>query len=309
MLPGIAFERQRHWLEPSVRPAASAAIAAVTTDQPRLYAPVWRRWLAASGELPSGPYLVVQGGPVGRAVSAALKAAGRTVVETEAGTDHGQVLATLREKGIEPSEIVHTLAVDADDDSLLDQSFHAVHALVRALIGSGCSGTLTVASRGAYAVTGSETVRPEAATLRGLVQVAPQEHPGLRCRGLDVAPRADEDSSAVASTIVAGLGLGLEQPIVAHRGRQLWVPDHQELPRPPDSAGLLRHGGVYLITGGTGAIGPPSPNTSPENTTRRSLSSREEACRRTDSWLARPMSRTKLPWMPSWQRSKKNSGR
>jgi NAD(P)-dependent dehydrogenase (short-subunit alcohol dehydrogenase family)/SAM-dependent methyltransferase len=104
-------------------------------------------------------------------------------------------------------------------------------------------------------VTGSEVVRPEAATLRGLVQVVPQEHPGLRCRGLDVAPRAGEEPSAVASTIVSALGLALEQPIVAQRGRQLWVPDHQELPRPPESAGLLRHGGVYLITGGTGAIG------------------------------------------------------
>jgi NAD(P)-dependent dehydrogenase (short-subunit alcohol dehydrogenase family)/acyl carrier protein len=104
-------------------------------------------------------------------------------------------------------------------------------------------------------VTGSEVVRPEAATLRGLVQVVPQEHPGLRCRGLDVAPRADEPASTVAAAIVGDLGLALEQPLVARRGRQLWVPDHQELPRPSASAGLLRHGGVYLITGGTGAIG------------------------------------------------------
>jgi acyl transferase domain-containing protein/acyl carrier protein len=254
MLPGIAFERQRHWLEPSA-PAKATAAPAVSTDRPRLYAPVWRRWLASADELPAGPYLVVQGGPVGRAVSAALKAAGRTVVEAEAGADYGKALAALREKGIEPSEIVHTLAVDADGDSLLEQGFHAAHALVKELIGSGCSGTLTVVSRGAYAVTGSETVQPEAATLRGLVQVVPQEHPGLRCRGLDVAPRQGEEPSAVAATIVSGLGLALEQPIVAQRGRQFWVPDHQELPRPPASAGLLRQGGVYLITGGTGAIG------------------------------------------------------
>jgi phthiocerol/phenolphthiocerol synthesis type-I polyketide synthase E len=270
VLPGIAFERRRHWLEAS---GQSAPVPAATNDEPRLYAPVWRRWLGATPDLPGGPYLVVHGGGVGAAVAAALVAAGRTVVEVVAGggygrpgrlaftvaagsrADYGRVLAALREEDLEPHEIVHALSLDAEDGALLDLGFHAAHALVQALIGGGVTGGLTVVSRGAYAVTGSERLRPAAATLRGLVQVVPQEHPGLRCRSLDVAAGERDDAATLAAAIVSDLGLAFEHAVVARRGRQLWVPDHQELARPSSSGGLLRHGGVYLITGGLGAIG------------------------------------------------------
>jgi acyl transferase domain-containing protein/acyl carrier protein len=274
VLPGIALEQKRHWLEPSAKPARMAApTAEVAIDKPRVYAPTWRRCLAGASELATGPFLVVQGGPIGRAVSAALKAAGRDVVELEAGTgyarrdrlrfdvatsdreDYGRVLGALRQDGVEPTEIVHTLAVDAAEEELLERGFHAGHALVQALIGASFGGTLTVVSRAAWAVTGLEAVRPAAATLRGLVQVVPQEHQGLRCRGLDVAPRESETVSLTASMIVEDLGLPLDQPLVARRGHQLWMPDHEELVRPAGSQSLLREGGVYLITGGLGAIG------------------------------------------------------
>jgi acyl transferase domain-containing protein len=277
VLPGIAFERQRHWLDVAARPIVRAASvvpgSAVSDDKPRLYAPVWRRWLDGGGELSEGPFLVVQGGAVGQAVSAALKASGRVVVEVEAGfafarhdrlrfevatsdrVDYARVLQALREDGLEPTEIVHTLAVDAADEVLLEQGLHAAHALVQGLVDGGVSGTLTVVSRSACAVTGLEAARPEAATLRSLVQVVPQEHPSLRCRGLDVTLRADDQASLTATAIVADLGLKLDQPLVARRGHQLWVPDYQELARPPAGHGLLRQGGVYLITGGLGAIG------------------------------------------------------
>ena len=255
MLPGTAFERQRHWLEASPQPARAPGPPvprAAAGEAPGLYAPVWRRWLAAGSGLPAGPYLVVQGGPVGRAVSEALKAAGRAVLDLGPDATEGEVVEALAGRVGTALEIVHTLAVDAADGALLEQGFHSVHALARRLIEAGCSGTLTVLSRSGLAVTGSETVQPEAATLRGLVQVLPQEHPDLRCRLLDLEPQA---GASAAAAILCDLGLPLEQPIVARRGRQLWVPDYQELPRPAPSGSLLRPGGVYLITGGTGAIG------------------------------------------------------
>jgi acyl transferase domain-containing protein/SAM-dependent methyltransferase/acyl carrier protein len=264
VLPGTVFERQRYWLEPTA-PAPSAPASNPHDTRPHLYAPVWRRLFVAPQTLPEGPWLVLQGGERGTAIAAALTAAGQIVVQVTPGpgfarharlaftgdpasrADHAAVLAALQAEGLVPREIVHALALDAADDDLLDHGFHAAFALAQALIAADFGGGLTLLTSGAADVTGMEPLRPEAAPLRGLAQVLPQEHPRLRCRLIDVVP------DQPASTIVADLGLAAEHGLIARRGRQLWKPDHQELARA--TTPLLRRGGVYLITGGTGGIG------------------------------------------------------
>ena len=76
----------------------------------------------------------------------------------------------------------------------------------------------------------------------------PQEYDHLTCRLID----ADASEDLIEEICVKGA-----EPIVARRGRQRWLPATEPLRLDAGSAwpGLLRPGGVYLVTGAFGGIG------------------------------------------------------
>jgi NAD(P)-dependent dehydrogenase (short-subunit alcohol dehydrogenase family) len=87
--------------------------------------------------------------------------------------------------------------------------------------------------------------------------VLPQEYPNVGCRLIDVAAGDARFASRVVDQLVAELESEAADPVVAYRGIDRWIqtvePIRFESPR--DRPRLLRDGGVYLITGGYGAIG------------------------------------------------------
>jgi amino acid adenylation domain-containing protein len=151
---------------------------------------------------------------------------------------------------------------------------------------------LLVVSTGLQRVTGEEPLQPAKATLLGPCRVMSREYPSLVCRSLDLAlpesagelavsreswlpsvagilselARIERPGSALASAETAD-GAESGAMAVALRGGYRWTESFRPSPQPaPAAAGdggpaqaaellPLRRHGVYLITGGLGALG------------------------------------------------------
>src|SRR4029453_19190838 len=117
-------------------------------------------------------------------------------------------------------------------------------------------------------VGGEPLPYPEKATLLGAVRVIPHEFAGVHCQSVDVAlpaaakgrwwRRVEEPGlDAVADALHAELLAERDAPVVAHRGAHRYEEGFASAAPPAAGAGTprLRHGGVYLVTGGLGGIG------------------------------------------------------
>jgi NAD(P)-dependent dehydrogenase (short-subunit alcohol dehydrogenase family)/alpha-ketoglutarate-dependent taurine dioxygenase len=109
---------------------------------------------------------------------------------------------------------------------------------------------LTVIARGLFDVLGAEPVRPELATLLGLVRGLPLEEPHVRCRLIDAGPATADEARRWARELLDPAG----SAVVALRGPYRWT-ESWEPARLPPAASRFRQRGVYLITGGFGGLG------------------------------------------------------
>ncbi len=118
---------------------------------------------------------------------------------------------------------------------------------------------ITVFSNNLQAVTGTETLCPEKATLLGPVKVISQEYANINCRSIDVIlpPNGSWQEEKLIGNLLAELTVNDSQKLIAYRGVNRWVQSFEpvrfektkiEKPR-------LREKGIYLITGGLGGIG------------------------------------------------------
>ncbi|HST59750.1 MAG TPA: SDR family NAD(P)-dependent oxidoreductase, partial [Longimicrobium sp.] len=147
----------------------------------------------------------------------------------------------------------------------LDRGLNALLFWVQAqdeagLLGEGS--TLLAATRGAQPVWGNEALRPGQATLAALLKVVAQEYTGVRGRAVDVDAQGWEAAVlAEAGQLLASEDEGQTvdaETEVAYRGRGRWIPFYGATPADPRPDGgrvPLREGGVYLVTGGLGALG------------------------------------------------------
>jgi thioesterase domain-containing protein/NADP-dependent 3-hydroxy acid dehydrogenase YdfG/acyl carrier protein len=101
-------------------------------------------------------------------------------------------------------------------------------------------------------VRGERILHPERAVLAGVCRVAPQEYPNLRCVHLDVDNIAAP--GIVARTIITeAIEMGRDH-VIAFRDGTRWV-ETIEPSKVEPGPNRLRRRGVYLITGGLGALG------------------------------------------------------
>lgn len=232
-LPTYPFERLPHWIDP-VRHQASRPAAAVAGDPFHIDLPTWTRSAArASAFTPLRSWLVVGGSdPLTRALVTQLRAAGVEV--TEAGAE------SLQSKA---------------DGVLITTGFAGAVRVARALAQGGVTATEIVAvTAGAMDVIGDEPIEPVQATAFGPVLTIPQEFPGVRCRVIDVDARQGE---AAARAVVDEVSRGSGDAVVALRHGQRWLPRLAESGVFDAAAtdGVIREQGVYVIVGGTGALG------------------------------------------------------
>jgi acyl transferase domain-containing protein len=116
-------------------------------------------------------------------------------------------------------------------------------------------------------VTGSEEVEAEKATVKGVIKVVGQEYEGIRGRSIDVEVKWEAEAEGVTEVarVVEQLKEEIEggdEEAVAYRGKYRWVEGYRRVSDDEQAAEeeeaedeVVKAGGVYLITGGLGAIG------------------------------------------------------
>ncbi|MEU2508503.1 SDR family oxidoreductase [Streptomyces sp. NPDC007863] len=104
-------------------------------------------------------------------------------------------------------------------------------------------------TRSAVGVTGAEPLSPARAAATALVRSAALESGVGQVRLIDAA-------GVTAGTLAAELaGPATRDTVVALRGNRRWLPDRSEIAFDGPVGALLEERGVYLVTGGFGAIG------------------------------------------------------
>jgi acyl transferase domain-containing protein len=249
--------------------AAGASWAHVVTLSPR--AP-----LPDVDELPAEPVLVVRRGVAEHAaVAAALRERGVRVIELVRGEgaslgqadalDAGAGLAGYERalSALETAQIAGVVyaaawpgaAGDPDTGSLIldpGADLHDLLDFVTAFVTRKLRtrGPLLVLSRGAFAIDG-ETVptAPHAAALAGLARVAGLEYPGVHVRSLDTDRLPD------GHLLCRELSDGSARDLSVYREGARYAERLSSLPASGRRPFVPRRDGVYVITGGTGALG------------------------------------------------------
>ncbi|HYM62411.1 MAG TPA: type I polyketide synthase [Thermoanaerobaculia bacterium] len=300
-LPAYPFERQRYWIDP---PAAGQATAADTSARKKpdvadwFYLPCWKPSVRARpAEEAKGNWLIfADKNGVGAGLAEELRARGASVAIVVAGNafradddafaidppraeDYDQLIRALLAKGRAPETIVHLWSLtpveraapsSARFAELQQIGYYSLMRLLKALCREGLESSvrIEIVANQLLDVNGGDDVVPEKATLRAPAMVAPQEHPGLTCRCIDVDAQPDDErqrESLVAQLRDETLSEPTD-PVVAYRRGLRWLPAYEpvKLQRPNvvSSAGggaerksPFRHRGVYLLTGGLGGVG------------------------------------------------------
>jgi acyl carrier protein len=288
-LPTYPFERQRYWIEaaPAMAPGNRTDRSDPTDPSDRsalhktpdladwFWLPAWKPALPpAVGSSPRRRWLVLAEPAGASAELAARLARGGEVITVAPGVRPGlweALLADLRSQDRLPDAVVHAwgltgggppVADAAGFEAAQERGFYALLELAQAIAKhSGATPReLVVVASGLCAVSPEEAVRPERATVLGLLRVLPQEVPGLSCRAVDaVVPAGGRLRERALDALAAEVAAGPGAPLVAWRGDRRSLPDFTpvRLEAPEEAAGAaglapapLRWGGVYLLTGG-----------------------------------------------------------
>ena len=114
----------------------------------------------------------------------------------------------------------------------------------------------------AQVLSGAEATSPEKSPVLGLCRVISQENPNITCRciDLDLAPANNLQKEWQIEQLIAefmpcqeSAKRGISQ--ILYRGMGRWEKVYEPAPLEAPTRQVLRTGGVYLITGGLGAIG------------------------------------------------------
>jgi acyl transferase domain-containing protein len=295
-LPTYPFERRRCWIGRREEPGAERTAAMERADRARrreigewFYLPSWRRtlpletavepaggpsrWLVLADDLGVGAWLAGQlAGAVTVRPGARFARTGERSysVDPRDPASFVSLLDEVAEPGGGQVGIVHlwTLAPVPETASAADLGGRlealqpigpgSLVALVRAAARRGLDDRLRLelVTNGLQEVTGEEPLAPEKATLLGPLTVVPQEHPGARCRAIDLHLGGATPPEQLARAVLAEIRGQADEPLVAYRGRHRWVRSYAPLPTASGAGSVrLREQGVYLITGGLGGIG------------------------------------------------------
>ncbi|MEM8721263.1 MAG: SDR family NAD(P)-dependent oxidoreductase [Cyanobacteria bacterium P01_G01_bin.39] len=184
--------------------------------------------------------------------------------------DYDTLIEELIALDLLPKTIVHLWSLTPQNcaeltlenlDRVQEQGFYSLLFLAQALGKQNVTSKLeiSVICDNLQSVTGEGTIFPEKATLLGSVKVIPQEYPNISCRSIDVIlpePGSWQEKKLVDCLLAEFYAKDSER-VVAYRGIHRWLPalEQVQLDETFDGTSRLRQGGVYLITGGLGAIG------------------------------------------------------
>ncbi|HEX6288825.1 MAG TPA: SDR family NAD(P)-dependent oxidoreductase [Herpetosiphonaceae bacterium] len=293
-LPTYPFERRRYWLEAPADAEDAPTVATdqrLAPDQ-WLYIPVWKQaqptlaqasnadhpacWLVFADELGVAARLVQRLEQLGH--NPITVVCGQRFAQTGARTymldptepeQYAALLDHLAARDLTPTSTVHLWSLTSSDDAEpLDapsfkraqaRGFYSLLFLARALGTRKLAARIEIVSNQSQPVTGTEALAAEKATALGLSKIIPQEYPDIACRHIDIAlPQPNTWQEArLLDALIGEMQQPATYPVVAYRGQQRWVQVYEPIQPGSDLAhpSILRPHGVYLITGGLGAIG------------------------------------------------------
>ena len=289
-LPSYPFEHQKFWIEPDriVQDAPPAPVAAAPSDIAgsadetiSLYRRTWTpALLPATHAFEPGPWLLFRDAfGVSDEIARYLKAAKREFIVVEPGSsfkqlrkgryalrpavraDYDALVAALLESGGAPRKIVHlwSLAAEASEAPLeetLERSFYSPLYLAQALAAQDLQGVqFALVSNHLQQVSAEPVRNPARAVLLGPARVVHKELPGFNCKAIDLDFDAGKTAESAAQ-LVAEMNGAHENSTVAWRRSERFI----ETLAPLQLSAAREHphlerGGVYLITGGLGALG------------------------------------------------------
>ncbi|MDR3753233.1 MAG: SDR family NAD(P)-dependent oxidoreductase [Terracidiphilus sp.] len=294
-LPTYPFERQKFWIEPDTiaKDAQPAPVPEMPSENAvsageavSLYRRVWTAApLGTISATEPSPWLLFRDAfGVADEIARYLKAAkqnfsvvefggsfkrlgdSRYALRSAARADYDALVAALLESGRVLHKIVHlwSLAAEASEAPLeetLDRSFFSPLYLAQALAAQDLEGVqLALVSNYMQQVDAEPVRNPARAVLLGPARVVHKELPGFNCKAIDLDLDGGKAAESAAQ-IVAEMNGGYENTTIAWRGGERFIERLEPLELSaahghslPGQARLER-GGVYLITGGLGALG------------------------------------------------------
>ncbi|MGW5016527.1 SDR family NAD(P)-dependent oxidoreductase, partial [Micromonospora chalcea] len=272
-LPGYPYQRARHWIDPGPAAAPAGPASDERYDDGVVEVPVWGQLPDTTPVEAPGPLLLFAAGERGTALADRLRERGVDVTVVRPGpafavrpdgyrlrpasvADHQRLLDECADDG-RAARIVHAWALDGDPagpdaDAVAAAQEHGYLALLTLLEALPAADVaLDVVTAGTADVTGSDLLRPEHATVAGVVRSVPLERQGLRCHWVDADP-ADPGADALADEL---LGAERAEAVALRLGGRRWTRGFTAAPARRRTGPALRDGGRYLITGGPGRIG------------------------------------------------------
>ena len=277
-LPTYPFERKRYWFE-DVPAGPGAMPDPEPASEAGLFAPVWRqlpdsKCLPLERRSPAEADWLVFLGPdgVGRDAVALLQERGAQVTVVEGSHGDSRVLESGLGDGDPPSTLIpgvdrlrshprRPLRVIHASNASLSQRSHDAWArftelldAVQALQSLPNPVSLCVATTGVFDVTGDEALCPDAAVVRGITKVLPQEDPRFDCYLVDLAPSGRHVGTSQLIDLLIAPPPSRE---LALRGTRLFRQSLERLAveRGDGPGTRLVERGVYAITGGLGQLG------------------------------------------------------
>jgi acyl transferase domain-containing protein/acyl carrier protein len=197
---------------------------------------------------------------------------GERLYEVNAGRsdDYKKLFAELRAQDKAPQRIVHLWSVTQGEqpwDAAIeafnraqDAGFYSLLYIAQAIGDLNLTNEvrLDVVSNNVQSVTGEELLCPLKATLRGPVEVIPQEYPNIVCRSVDFDMQTGSRASEkLMAQLLSELTAEAPGAVAAYRGNHRWTQTFEAVRMDAGAAATsrLRERGVYLITGGMGGIG------------------------------------------------------
>ena len=276
-LPGYPYERTRHWIDPAPEQERPATVPAAATGQETVVeVPVWHQLPDAAAGPPPRHCLVFAADDRGHALADRLRAAGTAVTVVAPGAEFAAGPEGYRIRPAEPADCTRLLAALGEGPGLPDHVVHA-WALAGAPAGDDADAVLAAQRLGYLSllalteavttqpstpvrvdvvtadtedVLGGDLLRPEHATLAGVVRVLPLERQGSTVRWTDIAT----GDPAAADGLAVELCVAERPAQVALRRGRRWHRGFDAVGL-PSAAPPVRQGGRYLITGGLGRLG------------------------------------------------------
>jgi acyl transferase domain-containing protein/acyl carrier protein len=268
-LPAYPFERQRFWVNPDDT-ASGVGAGDPLSDIGQFSVPVWRETAlqTASPVDQTVPWLVFAPlvHPAMEGFIQLVREAGADVYIAHHGADQAEVFDRMAARGPQRVIIVHALNTAARPDRVEEADYvahwleHGFHSVLTALQMAarklpGAAVDMVIVTSEMQDVFGDGRIEPAKAAVIGVAKLAPKEFESVTCRSVDIG--AGGTRALVAHQVFTEVTGGSTAEQVAYRGRKRWVWSYAgvELTDPGGVPARLRAGGVYLVTGGLGALG------------------------------------------------------